>query len=178
MKMITEVATLVEALNKAEKKEEYQSILDRTNIDHNAWSSFIHWSDAHYTRNCISETENYQLILLCWNKGQHTMIHDHDGQAGWIKVIEGSVVEDLYAYPLPHETPKFIRSAQCKVGDVAHITDEIGLHRISNAFKDKVSITLHLYVKPIHTAKLFQEDGTVITKEPKYFSVQGELVGS
>lgn len=173
----TTIARLVDALNSATSHQDFQTILDNTNLSIDELKKYKHFSNEMYTRNCIAETEHYQLILLGWNTGQSTLIHDHDGQAGWIKVIEGGVQEDLYTYPIANEKPKLVRTAQCFAGDLAHITDEIGLHRISNVYSDKKSVTMHLYVNPVKQAKLFDEEtGEVEVKIPKYYSVDGELV--
>ena len=36
------------------------------------------------------------MMAICWGIGHHTPIHDHNGQEGWIKVIDGMVEESLY----------------------------------------------------------------------------------
>ena len=42
-----------------------------------------------YTRNLISSTTYFDLILLCWNGGQCSPIHAHAGSNCWLSVLKG-----------------------------------------------------------------------------------------
>ena len=51
-----------------------------------------------YTRNLIStDHDNYTLLLLCWNNNNQTSpIHNHPGDGCYMRVISGSIIEQLY----------------------------------------------------------------------------------
>ena len=47
-----------------------------------------------YTRNLIhTDHSSYTLLLLCWNPGQSSPIHNHPCDACWMKVLQGAVQE-------------------------------------------------------------------------------------
>lgn len=50
-----------------------------------------------YTRNLVAtDNETYTLLLLCWNPGKQSPIHDHPCDGCWVRVVEGSVTETRY----------------------------------------------------------------------------------
>jgi predicted metal-dependent enzyme (double-stranded beta helix superfamily) len=38
--------------------------------------------------------EDYEVLLICWDIGQMTLLHDHDSSVGAFVVVEGSLLED------------------------------------------------------------------------------------
>lgn len=54
-------------------------------------------SCKNYTRNLVAtDNETYTLLLLCWNPGKQSPIHDHPCDGCWVRVVEGSVKETQY----------------------------------------------------------------------------------
>ena len=70
-----------------EERTEYDEIIRSIKIPSNSFNDFCSWSSETYTRNCIVQNEKFELILLCWEQGQSTPIHDHGGEECWVKVI-------------------------------------------------------------------------------------------
>ncbi len=55
-------------------------------------------SEKKYTRNLIAtDGERFTLMLLCWNGGKESPVHDHPCRGCWMRVCEGSVTETRYA---------------------------------------------------------------------------------
>ncbi|MET0552960.1 MAG: cysteine dioxygenase family protein [Vicinamibacteria bacterium] len=52
---------------------------------------WIAFDEARYTRTRLHRSDAFELLLLCWDRGQATPVHDHDGQAGWFTVLEGAL---------------------------------------------------------------------------------------
>ncbi len=63
--------------------------------EHEDWRRFALFDPDVYTRNLIGRTEHYEMLLLCWNVGQKSPIHNHAGQNCWMAVMEGQVQETL-----------------------------------------------------------------------------------
>ena len=42
---------------------------------------FVRFDDAHYQRVLVSESPLYRALVLCWQPGQCSPIHDHSGSA-------------------------------------------------------------------------------------------------
>ena len=74
----------------------YLDILKAIDIPESEWKSYHNWSDEKYTRNCILNCDDFELILMCWKSGQQSAIHSYNFQEGWIKVIKGELTIDTY----------------------------------------------------------------------------------
>jgi cysteine dioxygenase len=160
---------LVIALSKQEKVN-YNDIIHSTHLSSSAFEACCSWSEDCYTRNCIVENEKFELILLCWEKGQITPIHDHGGEECWVKIIQGEFRETIYKVDEADELHQ-VKSMISTAGDISYMIDFMGCHRLEN-LSDERSMSLHLYAKPIRNCRLFDEDaGKFIEKELEYNTV-------
>ncbi|TMW64910.1 hypothetical protein Poli38472_009077 [Pythium oligandrum] len=106
-----------------------------------------------YTRNLIStDHETYALILLVWNRGKYSPIHDHPCDGCWVKVIQGTINEVQYQAQEGAlvETSNVILSH-----GVTYMDDSIGLHKIGNPRDDVDAVTLHLYSPPYDKCRVW-----------------------
>jgi cysteine dioxygenase len=138
-----------------EERTNYVEILHSLSIDPAEVDSYHSWSDEKYTRNCIVENDAFELILICWEPGQSTPIHDHGGEKCWVYVMEGAIKEILYDKVAEGE-PMIKRSTLSKAGDVSFISDVMGCHSLENP-TDSRACTLHLYAKPIRNCNVYDE---------------------
>ena len=132
----------------------YNKIIRSVLIPQEAFEVFCSWSEECYTRNCIFENENFELILICWEKDQKTPIHDHDGEECWVKVIDGTLKETLYK-----ETsggPTQFKSSISEKGAISYMMDFMGYHKLEN-ISDRRAMSLHLYAKPIKKCNVFDD---------------------
>ena len=107
-----------------------------------------------YTRNLIAtDHETYSLLLLCWNEGKESPIHDHPCDGCWLKVFRGSVRECRYDSDL-----KCIYDETVVEGQQAYITDSMGYHKVGNPSQSEPSITLHLYAPPILRCRIWHSE--------------------
>lgn len=117
---------------------------------------YCSWSKESYTRNCIIDCQSFELILLCWENGQMTPIHDHGGEECWVRVVQGNFEETIYQTNESGELNK-VRSTLSKAGDISYMKDFMGFHRLHN-LDDSRSMSLHLYAKPIRNCQLYDEE--------------------
>lgn len=128
---------------------------------------FATWSKECYTRNCIFETEQFELILLCWEAGQETPIHGHNGEACWVKILAGMFEEKVYIY---NDDRKLLESKTIHSvrNDLSYMEDFMGFHKLKNHGKTR-GMTLHLYAKPIRECKMYKESELqFVTKQLNY----------
>ncbi len=160
---------LVNTLDEAERVT-INEIMQSSFLPANVFEKYCSWSDDCYTRNCIVNNEKFELILLCWQPGQITPIHDHGGQECWVKVIQGSFKENIYT--LDHSGELILKeSTIASVNDCTYMDDHIGYHSLENVSKGK-SMSLHLYSKPIQTCNLYDsETRKFMSKEMVYDTI-------
>ena len=86
------------------------------------------------------------LHSLCWSAGSASPVHSHGGSQCFIKVLEGSLHERVFAFP-PLGTAgsplELTRSSDFPTGSVSFLNDDIGLHDISVRER---AISLHVYI--------------------------------
>jgi len=150
-------------------KEDYNSIFENLQLNKKLFEEYESWSQKKYTRNCIYNDEQFELILLCWEKGQETSIHCHGGEECWLYLLEGEIEEVLYNKD-ENVTQKDIRKLQ-KL-ESSYINDSIGLHRLKNSFEGR-TITLHLYAKPIKKCTFYDEKNSIfVSRHLKYDTIK------
>lgn len=129
-----------------------------------------------YTRNLVStDNKSYTLMLLCWNSGKESPIHDHPCNGCWLKVLKGQVRETRYK-----EEGGSLRSFYSEVakeGEVAYMHDCMGYHKVGADTVD--SVTLHLYSPPYTTCQVFldEADASVVAHPvATHYSEYGEKI--
>jgi len=102
-----------------------------------------------YTRNLVAtDGVNYTLILMCWNAGTESKIHDHPCDGCFVKTVKGSIKETRYAMHPENNTVVQIAQGCTSEGDVTYMDDSIGLHKVGAASDTECALTLHLYTPP------------------------------
>lgn len=162
------------------KRNAIDTLLRRTNLTTDEVNKYTFWDgEKPYTRNLIhTDGENYTLLMLCWNGGRESSIHNHPCEGCFIKTIRGCIRETRYEV---HEETNEIRQSKVKFfneGQVSYMHDSIGLHKIGNPNKDTGSVTLHLYTPPFKSCRIWNESGpgslsNSIEVKAGYFSVLG-----
>jgi len=138
------------------------------------WRKYALFEATYYSRNLVQQCEAYELIVLCWNAGQRSPIHDHSSQRCWMAVLDGEVRETLY-----HGAPEAAAGLKpgpvrtFASGSVAYIVDDIGWHRIEPAGASQ-AVTLHLYSRPIRECRVYDEETRSISSRTlSYHSIGG-----
>ncbi|KAK5046926.1 Cysteine dioxygenase [Exophiala bonariae] len=145
-----------------------------------------------YTRNLVDEGNGKSnLLIVVWNPGRCSPIHDHADAHCVMKLLKGSLKEVLYDTPqsTPDSTdsgdsttpPRIIKETVYSENEVTYISDNIGLHKICNMSETEPAISLHLYTPP-HAANfgfnLFDEKTGKSThiKQAGFYSDRGTLL--
>ncbi len=85
----------------------------------------------------------FSIVSFVWGPGQATPIHDHTVW-GLVGVLRGAEVSERFA-----ETEQglhWLATDRLEVGDVDAVSPRIGdIHRVANAHRDRVSISIHVY---------------------------------
>jgi len=144
------------------------------------WRAFARFDRGGYARNLVFKDDLYELLVVCWNPGQESPIHDHAGARCWMTVLEGRIEEVRHERrPAgPSIGPLVERSARTfGRGETAFIRDEIGLHRVRPVGAGP-AVSLHLYSPPIATSRVYDpETGAARERVLGYHGVAGALAG-
>ncbi|KAF0715386.1 hypothetical protein As57867_003379, partial [Aphanomyces stellatus] len=101
---------------------------------------YVHFDKTKlYTRNLVAtDFTSYALMVLCWNKGQYSPIHDHPCDGCWVRHIQGTLHEVRYRHT--GTTLDEISNAMITQG-VSYMDDSLGLHKIGNPSREVDAIT-------------------------------------
>ena len=147
-------------------------IIKQMNIPISEFEAYASWNKEGYTRNCIHRTKEYEMILLCWDKGDETQIHGHGGQKCWVYQIEGQLTEIRYD---KNESGDLIEIDQMELnpGKLTFMDNTMGYHKLNNDDKGR-AMTLHVYVSPIITCEVFNDEEEAFEfKEMVYDTING-----
>jgi len=169
-KSLETISELIQVLDE-EERTKYTTILKSMKLPIAEFEKYATWSDTCYTRNCIEENENFELILICWEKEQITAIHDHGGEECWVYFVAGTFREQVFTQN-ENGNLKSIKTTDSKPGDVAYMIDFMGFHNLENRSKNR-SMSLHLYAKPIKNCNVYDSKENEFTrKELTYDNVE------
>ncbi|CAG7565099.1 RmlC-like cupin domain-containing protein [Fusarium flagelliforme] len=162
-----------------------QQLMEGYDSSDNQWSRYAFGDSSRgYTRNLVDEGNGKSnLLVLVWSPGKGSPIHDHGKAHCLMKILRGDLTETRYAFPennQEEEPMQVIAETVYKSGEVAYMSDDLGLHRVSNRGSD-FAVSLHLYTPPNVAKKgchIFDEKTGRKSHVPgcHYYSAYGRLL--
>lgn len=151
-------------------------------IETDSLQKYIHWSPKFYTRNLVYKDERFEMMAICWDKGQVSRVHNHWDQRCWMMVPVGKLlgqnfgieeIDESRGYCKLYETNNF-ELTKCLA---ARVDLEEPIHQVLNlAEYDERAVSIHIYSKPYDRCISYCRD-TDTFKEVQLFytSVGGKL---
>ena len=179
------VKTLIEKLCEIPDEdfhvEEIYQFLSENPLDIDSITKYLHWNADFYTRNLIYKDERFELMAVCWEKGQISKIHNHYDQMCWMTSIYGKLRGQNFKITEIDEDTGYCKLAETDMFDlseglVAKVELEEPIHQILNMDEfDGRAISIHIYSKPFENCLSYCRD-TNTYKEIKlqYYSINGE----
>lgn len=145
-------------------------------------TKYFHWSPEFYTRNLIYKDDRFEMMAICWEKGQVSRIHNHSDQKCWMTVPVGKLRGQNFAVVESDESRGYCRLRETdgfELSDclAAKVELEEPIHQILNlAEYDARAVSLHIYSKPYASCLSYCRD-TDTFKEVQlcYTSIDGKL---
>ncbi|EWM21781.1 cysteine dioxygenase [Nannochloropsis gaditana] len=144
--------------------EPVKRLLGRLELRREDWSPYAFWDpDKLYTRNLVAtDGKTFTLLLLCWNPGKESPIHDHPCDGCWVKCAQGTVKETIYQMDggrsLVAEEEKYFYP-----GELSYIEDSLGFHKVGNPDPVIGAVTLHCYIPPPRSARVWLPTRTAVS---------------
>lgn len=154
----------------------YTDILKAINLPASEWEKHCVWKKDSYSRNCLSNCDAFELLLMCWEEGQHSAIHSYNFQEGWVKVLQGELTIDTFNIDKDLLSCEKDESMVIKEGEYTYLNDSMGFHRVSASGKGR-TVSLHLHAERVKTWKIFHDCKKEITNyEPEYDSKTDDCI--
>lgn len=89
--------------------------------------------------------ERFSLVSFVWGPGQLTPVHDHEVW-GYVGMLRGSEINQRFMRGVDGRLCPAGDATTLRPGDVERLSPAEGdIHQVSNAYPDRVSISVHLY---------------------------------
>jgi len=134
-----------------------QVLFGRLDLSLGEWRKYAIFDNMkNYTRNLIATDDvTFTLLLLCWNTGKESPIHDHPSDGCWLRVCEGEIRETRYAIDVETDSMTITSDEVFGYDAPAFIKDSMGYHKVGNPSKSTSAVTLHLYCPPFSQCKIW-----------------------
>lgn len=176
------VSGLVEMSDEEFVCEPVYDYLSSREVDTDSIQKYLHWSPKFYTRNLIYKDARFEMMAICWEKGQVSRVHNHWDQRCWMMVPIGKLlgqnfgVEEIDAsrgYCKLYETNNF-ELTECLA---ARVDLEEPIHQVLNlAEYDERAVSIHIYSKPYDRCLSYCRDTDTFKEvELFYTSIDGKL---
>ena len=130
------------------KLEKVEQLLTEADVEREDMIQACKFNDVSYARNRLAKGDWYDLLVICWKKGQSSPIHDHLGSACGVRVVDGTATETIFE----ETNPGFVRPVRqhCFTKGQVVVTSDTDIHLITNDDREQDLITLHLYTPPLN----------------------------
>jgi hypothetical protein len=130
----------------------------------------VRFDARHYVRHPVLLWEDWEVMVIGWEAGQITPIHDHRGVLGGMAILSGTVVEERFT--VPADVPQLVDSRVRPEGDLSD-TGPTVLHRLIPRSR---SVSLHIYRPPLRTMGIWDARGGFQEIRPSEFDVGDEVI--
>jgi len=130
----------------------------------------VRFDPLHYVRHPVLLWEDWEVMVIGWEAGQITPIHDHRGVLGGMVILSGTVIEERFT--VPRDLPELADSRVRPEGDLSE-TGPTVLHRLIPRSR---SVSLHIYRPPLRTMGIWDPREGFQEIRPSVFEVNEEVL--
>lgn len=145
---LTELADKLNALRDVPSLDDLNRWLGQLELTEECLRHYRSFKPSTYCRNRVMKNEYVEMLVLCWRPGQKTVIHDHDGSHGAVRVCEGVLWETVFKQD-DDGTLRYDSSYERREGEVTG-ADVPDIHQLGNPeISGQDLITVHIYAPPL-----------------------------
>ncbi len=115
----------------------------------------LRFSERGYYRKRLHRNSAWEVLLLCWLPGQHTVIHDHGSSFSATRILSGEMTEIVYesrgrGRAMRHVTERTLAAGRITVEPIGAV------HKVWNG-SSLPAASLHLYSPPLRELGSYDE---------------------
>lgn len=123
---------------------------------------YLNYRAERYCRNLIYYDDAFEVLLLCWDKGQKSAVHGHEQSKCFMKVMQGRLQYVNYVERDP-STPADLMHDSTVIGELHDIDGSAYIHSVGH-YGSAPSASLHVYAKPITECEVFDVEAKTIKR--------------
>jgi cysteine dioxygenase len=153
--------------------QEVQNFLQQCALGREELGPYLFFDSAQYTRNLIHNSQEFELLAICWQPGQEAPVHGHEGERCWSRVEKGKLRFTNYLERSAADSFD-LKVLSTSVGTRGHVDGPADIHKVENPFQES-AVSLHLYSRPFSACDIYDlENRMKVRKTLGYFSKYGE----
>lgn len=155
--------------------EQLQEWIAHLDLRDELFKQHIAFCSQSYQRRLVCRTSRFDLLVLGWQPGQASSIHDHADSLNVTRVYQGCLTARLFDQTGPrcsnvNSSVQLQQETHLQADELATV-DRYQIHQLANTSNENL-VTLHLYARPLQTLQVYCPDSGQIERVP----VQYDLV--
>ena len=161
-----------------DRTDQVFDFLRLTPVASDTLTPFLNWDRQHYTRNLIDKTPLYELIAICWEVGQTSSVHNHQGQNCWMAVPMGRLLVQNY-----RTISQDLTGGKCKLeatnrvemnpGNPCRVDPQEPVHCVLNPREfNQRAVSLHVYSLPIDSCVVYSPEKSTCGKIKLHYTTE------
>lgn len=114
------------------------------------YKKYINIDEFKYNRKRIYIDDEIEVLIITWGKNQEAKVHDHSENGCFLKVLEGSLEENIFSVNLDSMNKRILEK-----GNISYMDNKIGLHSVINRL-DEICVSIHIYSPPNHSTTFYE----------------------
>jgi len=162
--------------------ENVYNLLSRRPVEVDSLQKYVFWSNDFYTRNLIYKDDRFEMMAVCWEKGQVSRVHNHSDQKCWMMVPVGRLQGQNFSVEEFDESRghcKLSETNKFELSDclAAKVDLEEPIHQVLNLAEfGERAVSIHIYSKPFDRCLSYCRDTDTFKEVRLYYtSVDGIL---
>ena len=148
--------------------------IEEDRVDLDSLSPYLFFRPTHYTRNLIYKCGLFELLAICWEAGQVSPIHNHQGQNCWMGVPLGKLaVQNYDVVKIDGAGHCELREAERLVMDPGHpssVDNDRPIHAVLNLPEyGQRAVSLHVYSRPYDRCLVYSLNESSYREVPLFY---------
>lgn len=143
---------------------------------------YFHWNQDFYTRNLIYKDARFEMMAICWERGQVSRVHNHSEQRCWMTVPVGRLLGQNFGVGEIDESRGYCKLFETDTFELneclaAKVELEQPIHQILNLEEyGGRAVSIHIYSKPYDRCLSYCRDTDTFKEVPLFYtSIDGKL---
>lgn len=116
------------------------------------WKQYTKKPNTKYVRKLAYRDSTIDIYVITWNNLQESRVHDHPEEGCLMKVLQGSLEEDIYE--IRHGRAHYTETHEIENGHVGYQIGSFGLHNIKNPHNFN-TVSIHIYSPPCYCPRYY-----------------------
>ncbi|HXZ19627.1 MAG TPA: cysteine dioxygenase family protein [Candidatus Acidoferrales bacterium] len=137
---------------------------------------YLHWDPCCYTRNLIFKCPLFEVMTICWERGQVSRIHNHRGQNCWMSASIGKLKVQNFRVEVTDRAKQTCRliATDTLIMDPQHPTAVNPIepvHQVLNLPEYNArAASIHIYSLPYESCEVYSADKGTYMDVPLYYT--------